>query len=113
MANSQEHIDAAQQEPAIPAAWMSDVGSVASAHEKKMGYVLESAFTTPLYTSPPAQRKPQEFVCSTGLCHYRNPLSDEEIDELWRELPPDTLLSDELNAFARAIEAAHGIKENT
>lgn len=44
----------AQQEPV---AWMSDVGSVASAHEKKMGYVLESAFTTPLYTSPPPQRE--------------------------------------------------------
>ena len=40
-----------------PVAWMSDVGSVASAHEKKMGYVLESAFTNPLYTTPP-QRKP-------------------------------------------------------
>jgi len=63
-----------------------------------------------VYTAPP-QRKPQEFVCSTGLCHYRKPLSDEEIDELWRELPPGTLLSDELNAFARAIEAAHNIKE--
>ena len=36
-----------------PVAWMSDVGSVASAHEKKMGYVLESAFTIPLYTTPP------------------------------------------------------------
>ena len=36
-----------------PVAWMSDVGSVASAHEKKMGYVLESAFTNPLYTTPP------------------------------------------------------------
>jgi len=62
-----------------------------------------------VYTSPP-QRKPQEFVCSTGLCHYRKPLSDEEIDKLWCELPPGTLLSDELNAFARAIEADHGIK---
>ena len=60
----------------------------------------------PLYTTPPAQ----EFVCSTGLCHYRKPLSNEEIDELWCELPPGTLLSDELNAFARAVEAAHGIK---
>ena len=58
---------------------------------------------TPLYTSPQAQ----EFVCSTGLCHYRKPLTDEEIQECWYKTQGDAEL------FARAIEAAHGIKENT
>ena len=52
-----------------PVAWMSDVGSVASAHEKKMGYVLESAFTIPLYTTPPQRT-------------WVN-LPDEEIKILW------------------------------
>lgn len=47
-------------------------------------------------------QEPAKFVCSTGLCKFRRPLTDEEI---WKCLPPDP---DEL-AFARAIERAHGI----
>ena len=47
---------------------------------------------TALYTSPPAQRKP---------------LTDEEIEDLYF----DKFSMGELKAFARAIEAAHGIKE--
>ena len=31
---------------------------------------------TELYTTPPAQ----EFICSTGLCHYRKPLTAREIE---------------------------------
>ena len=46
------------------------------------------------YTSPPAQRKP---------------LTDEQIADLYF----DKFSMGELKAFARAIEAAHGIKENT
>jgi hypothetical protein len=38
----------------------------------------------------------------------REPLSDEELDRLWRE----PMSADwEHREFARAIEAAHGIKE--
>ena len=44
-----------------------------------------------MFTSPPAQRKP---------------LTDDEITSLWEKRPY-------FNDFARAIEAAHGIKENT
>jgi hypothetical protein len=64
-------------------------------------YRLPAPGRQPLYTSPPAQ----EFVCSTGLCHYRKPLTDEEIENIAAQtlFPID---------FARAIEAAHGIKEN-
>ena len=51
-----------------------------------------------LYTSPPAQRKP---------------LTDEQIEDIWADCPIDW--DDQINilTFARAIEAAHGIKENT
>jgi hypothetical protein len=46
----------------------------------------------PLYTAPP----------------QRKPLSDEELDRLWRE----PMSADwEHREYARAIEAAHGIKE--
>ena len=47
-----------------------------------------------LYTSPPAQRKP---------------LTDDEIYGMYNEPRSDA----EMVEFARAIEAAHGIKENT
>lgn len=49
----------------------------------------------PLYTSPPAQRKP---------------LTDEEIIKCWGQVSGTRY---GYVAFARAIEAAHGIKENT
>jgi hypothetical protein len=40
----------------------------------------------------------------------REPLSDEELDRLWRE----PMSADwEHREYARAVEAAHGIKENT
>jgi len=44
---------------------------------------------TPLYTTPP----------------QRKPLTDEEIERLWPMRPTDDVIN-----FARAIEAAHGIK---
>ncbi len=48
----------------------------------------------PLYTHPPR----------------REPLSDEELDRLWRE----PMSADwEHREYARAVEAAHGIKEKT
>jgi hypothetical protein len=49
----------------------------------------------PLYTSPPAQRKP---------------LTDEEIESINVRLAGKRDLA---RLFARGIEAAHGIKENT
>jgi hypothetical protein len=45
---------ALEQPEQEPVAWMSVSGSVASDHEKKMGYVLDGMFTIPLYTTPPA-----------------------------------------------------------
>ena len=48
----------------------------------------------------------------------RKPLTDERIFEINNELalwmfPVETRVTDRELAFARAIEAAHGIKENT
>jgi hypothetical protein len=62
------------------------------------GYVPDDA--TPRYTSPPAQRKP---------------LTDEQIDVLRQKTPPSSGVDFDVRCrdFARAIEAAHGIKENT
>ena len=53
----------------------------------------------PLYTSPPAQRKP---------------LTDEQIAEMMMQTwGCASIAPRHAPAFARAIEAAHGIKENT
>ena len=41
-------------------------------------------------------------------CPQRKPLTDEEIDKIY-----ETKVWDARRSFARAIEAAHGIKENT
>ena len=61
---------------------------------------------TPLYASPPP---PQEFICSTGLCHYRRPLSEDQIVDIWAGVSQD--YDDEINIIelGRAIEKAHGI----
>ena len=55
--------------------------------------VTSDPVTLNIYTTPPAQRKP---------------LTDDEIRSIWSN--GDCF---EEVAFARAIEAAHGIKENT
>ena len=75
-----------QQEPV---AWMSN--HAVGFRKSEFG----ATPTVPLYTSPPAQRKP---------------LTDEELDAMFSK----TLKGKKLvNWVARAIEAAHGIKENT
>ena len=52
-------------------------------------------YSVPLYTTPP----------------QRKPLTDEEIEEVFFDMGQFAKI--DLKAFARAIEAAHGIKENT
>jgi hypothetical protein len=57
----------------------------------------------------PTQRHP-DFVPLYTHPPRREPLSDEELDRLWRE----PMSADwEHREYARAVEAAHGIKENT
>jgi hypothetical protein len=63
-----------------------------------------SYWIRPLYTKPPAQ----EFVCSTGLCHYKSQrewvgLTDEEIEAIHQNTWMQSTAT--LNDFARAIEA--------
>ena len=62
-----------------PVAWIYSQGA---AKVVSMNYV-PGVRATPLYTTPPAQ----EFVCSTGLCHYKAK-SDERMMEPWK--PSDT-----------------------
>ena len=56
-------------------------------------------------------KRTEEFVCSTGLCRYRRPLSDEEISDLWCKVSNTDFVTADTHEFARAIEAAHGIKQ--
>ena len=62
----------------------------------------------PLYTHP------LEFTCSTGLCHYRKPLTDQQIEPIAiAVLGYGALRNEDMELFiqtVRAIEAAHGIK---
>jgi hypothetical protein len=80
-----------------PVAWMDpNSGEVCRAHwlESHAPERDVDRFSCPLYTHPPR----------------REPLSVEELDRLWRE----PMSADwEHREYARAIEAAHGIKENT
>ena len=72
---------AQQQEPV---AWMWKDGTVTTDPDRADGT------WTPFYTSPPASK----------------PLTDEQIMEMYNEPRSDA----EMIEFARAIEAAHGIK---
>jgi len=97
---------ALEQPEQEPVAWMSDNGSVASMQEKKMGYVLESAFTIPLYTTPPAAQ--------------RKPLTDEQLGFMVIEhLGPSALARGKISVYdafmlgITSTEAAHNIKEGT
>lgn len=95
-ADLEAHIKAALAQPAQePVLWMMPDGKTVN----KWGLQFYSNVVgTPLYTSPPPQRKP---------------LSDEEIYsladslEIWNEDDEEWILDP--NTFARAIEAAHGI----
>ena len=76
---------------------------------------------TPLYTTPP-QRKPQEFVCSTGLCHYRKPLTNDRAHQILLDMAKHIETFGDENITEQALSAecirfilervtAYGIKE--
>jgi hypothetical protein len=79
---------ATQQEPVACVQDLDEVKRKHLVYEKGMDW------KDPLYTSPP----------------QRKPLTDDEITEVWRELKSKNEAWSDLD-FARAIEAAHGIKE--
>ena len=105
----QEALAQPQQEPVAWAiftnAGNARMWSTFQPHLQKLADA-EGLTITPLYTSPPAQ----EFVCSTGLCHYRKPLTDAQINAFFEGMEPNNGF---WLSFARAIEAAHGIKGDT
>ena len=101
----------AQQEPVeywtVANGWVSDQAEVPAAvwvepdfweHCNRVNcgtaYRLPAPGRQPLYTSPPAQRKP---------------LTDEQIETVWRSVQANDF-HDCVKPFARAIEAAHNIK---
>jgi hypothetical protein len=102
--------DAEKQEPvATVRTWHKNGDQHAELGDWELGLFKLPDGEHTLYTASPAA---QEFVCSTGLCHYkaqRQPLTDEEIMQTWEGVikyaPGEVRLKD----FARAIEAAHGI----
>ena len=71
-----------------PVACVQDLDEVKRKH---LVYEKGMDWKDPLYTTPP----------------QRKPLTDEEIQELWESTASYYNVCD----FARAIEAAHGIKE--
>jgi hypothetical protein len=83
--------------------------------EKARGWTEE-----PLYTTPPAAQ-PCPYIRSTaeGTHHcalaQRQPLTDEEIDDIWNRYCDEMGEASINDAYdiARAIEAAHGIGEKT
>jgi hypothetical protein len=80
-------------------------------------YRLPGEDRSPLYTTPPAQ----EFVCSTGLCHYKKqpalkPLTNEQVGKASRDAHIAFCLNKHQtyeHALTRAVEAAHGITGET
>ena len=112
-----------------PVAWMRQDGQMVTTASDRHNYPDgETRYSIPLYTTPPVAQ-PAEFVCSTGLCHYRKPLTEHAmrrvleahqkqsyeahgIDTTGMQLMGDSLFY-ELLGCARAIEAAHGITGET
>ena len=79
------------------------------------------ALVCPLYTTPP-QRKPPEFVCSTGLCHYRKPLTNDRAHQILLDMAKHIETFGDENITEQALSAecirfilervtAYGIKE--
>jgi hypothetical protein len=86
---SQKRVDETAKHRHEPVAWQW----LNTAHfRKKLPKDAEKGAWNPLYTTPPK----------------RKPLSDEEMFKLWLKVPAET---EDRFAFARAIEAAHGIGE--
>jgi hypothetical protein len=101
---SQAIEQAEKQEPVV---WMyQDKSTHEVRFQKHMrGFVDHGAtYETPLYTTP----QPQEFVCSTGLCHYTQPQREWQgltDDEVTQQVGDSHVLRD----VVRAVE--HVLKE--
>jgi hypothetical protein len=103
----QEALAQPQQEQE-PVAWMTQARNFVHLMEFTEAEAKSYSWKA-VYTSPLAQ----EIVCSTGLCHYRKPLT---LDEVWLDdelMKLNAVLGVHMDYFMRvirAIEAAHKIK---
>ena len=97
-------VQPAQPHEQEPVAWRVKVEITFRDGSVNVGYQLRnekmSKHDEPLYTTPPP----------AATQHKRKPLTDEEIDFLMPYCQNEFDLA-EFREFARAIEAAHGIKE--
>ena len=76
-----------------PVAWIDEFGNVFPLGAQRGPKHLNEPMK-PLYTAPP----------------QRKPLSDEEISNTWCKVSNTDFVTADTHVFARAIEAAHGIK---
>ena len=77
-----------------PVAWMCADESLINKGYARFSHVCMGDWKIPVYTTPP----------------QRKPLTDKEIGAILEDI---NAFGTRLYTFARAIEAAHGIKENT
>ena len=100
-----------------PVAWATMLGNYSHVSWGKDRPDYPIRYEVPLYTTPPAQ----EFVCSTGLCHYKEqpalkPLTNEQVGKAARDAHIAFCLNKHQtyeHALTRAVEAAHGITGET
>ena len=94
-----------QQEPV---AWLIDSNYTTVFRDIAEHHRNKGAKVEPLYTASPtlslAQRQSRSDV---------KPLTDDQMWQIWNSQGDDAMEQQSAIAFARAIEAAHGIKENT
>ncbi len=94
-----EPVQAEKQEPVGVFRDDDDIGHVdLLAHQQMLLKEGDLLYTTP---------QPQEFVCSTGLCHYTQPQREWvslTLDEIWEICKKHDPL--QITAYARAIEKA-------
>ena len=109
-----------EQEPVAYGTWDTMLGK---GHRMMMVRLDkgQDGCTVPLYTTPP-QRKTQEFVCSTGLCHYRKPLTNDRAHQILLDMAKHIETFGDENITEQALSAecirfilervtAYGIKE--
>jgi hypothetical protein len=91
-----------------PVAWanINKHGDITHTNNKRMPWSKTPLYTTPLAAYP-------EFECPRcgHCCPQRQPLTDEEIRDFYGDNNNFDLTGPYVIAFARAIEAAHGIGE--
>jgi hypothetical protein len=84
-----------------PVAWVSEIAEEAELMLEKPRFQA-----VPLYTTPPPVAEPHKRPSRSDI----KPLTDEEIEALLDKVIANKKSRNQMGDFARAIEAAHGIK---